>query len=478
MKFLEAIVDFLERNIKTLFYYPGEQVLPLCEEVENSKINNILAGDERGAGFMAEGYARITNYIGVAISSTPGAGNLVTPALNAYKDNSSILLITGRNYKKYRGENYFQEIDMNFLNIYKGYFDPKYEDFVKAFYECLYSRRPIHINISLDCYDKEVEVRDYIKYKYNYNFNIDIESRKPLLLIGQGIYGLMPYKDIIKINKILKSVQIPISTTFPARGVISENSDNCIGLVGRRGDIKSLLEADKIINIGSSLSYNTYVESVRNELLKKTININFYPNDIKEVKELFNNISLDNLWFEKELYFTPKGDYSKKIYTLISSLPDDAIIVNDAGKHTVFTCLLKKCYLPKSLIASHSFGCMGFSLPTAIGVKLACLDYGIDREVVSINGDGSFIMNLQELKVISENNLKILIVIFENHKLGRFKTINNPNFVKIAESFNIDAYKTENYEEIEDVVKGYLRGNKPLLLSIKTEDEDLPTPNR
>lgn len=119
IKFLEAMVDFLERNVKTIFSYPGEQILPLYNEIEGSSIKNIMVRDERGAGFMADGYARITNYIGVCLATAgPGATNLTTPIATAYKDNSSVLAITGRCQRKYIGKNYFQEVNMDFFKFF------------------------------------------------------------------------------------------------------------------------------------------------------------------------------------------------------------------------------------------------------------------------------------------------------------------------------------------------------------------------
>ncbi|WP_456375096.1 thiamine pyrophosphate-binding protein [Methanocaldococcus sp.] len=495
MKFLEFIVDFLQKNVKTIFSYPGEQILPLYNEIENSSIKNIMVRDERGAGFMADGYARITNYIGVClVTAGPGSTNLTTPIANAYKDNSSVLAITGRCERKYISKNYFQEINMDFLNFYKGYFinNADINSIVSAFRDCLYNKKPVQINIPSDVYKDKVDENDLYNNNiyYNNDNKIDIDeivdkinselsnAKKPLFLIGQGIYGNLSYNEMLKISKILEKLDCPISTTFPSRGVIDENLNNCVGLVGRRGDIKSLLKADKIINFGSSLSYNTYVESVREKLLKKTVNINLKPKSIKELKEFFENLSIDNNWFYyKENKFSPKGDYSNKINEIIESIPKDSIIVTDAGKHTVFTCLLKKCVVPRNIISSHSFGSMGFGLPVSIGVKFGCIDFNIDRDIVLISGDGGFLMNIEELQVVSENNLKILMIVMKNNKLAEFCKIKNPNFNKLADAFGIDNCYIEKVDEISSTIKEFLKKDKPLLIVIETEDEKLPNPN-
>ena len=483
------MVDFLERNVKTIFSYPGEQIIELYNEIEGSSIKNIMVKDERGAGFMADGYARITNYIGVCLATAgPGSTNLTTPMATAHKDNSSVLAITGRCAKKYIGRNYFQEINMDFLNFYKGYFVNKAEVSIiaEAFADCLFNKKPIQLNIPADMYKEEAKdintnaYKDIYKEEENIENNIkEIDAKKPLFLIGQGIFGTLSYKEMAKISKILQKINCPIATTFPARGVVNEKLDNCIGLVVRRGDLKSLLEADKIINIGSSLSYNTYVESVREKLLSKTENIQLKPKSIKELKEFFEILDIKNSsWIYKNSNkFSPSGDYSNKINEIIENIPEDAVIVTDAGKHTVFTCLLKTCVVPRNIISSHSFGTMGFGLPTSIGVKFGTIDFNIDREVVLISGDGGFLMNIEELQVVAENNLKILMVVMKNNNLAEFCKIRNPNFNKIADAFEIDNCYVEKADEISPIVKDYLKKNKPLLMVVETENEPLPKPN-
>ena len=489
IKFSEAIVDFLEKNVKTIFSYPGEQVLPLYNEIEGSSIKNIMVRDERGAGFMADGYARITNHIGVCLATAgPGATNLTTPIATAYKDNSSVLAITGRCAKKYIDKNYFQEISMDFLNFYKGYFvdNAELNYIAEAFINCLFNKKPVQLNIPVDLYNEEAKDINITTYTDIYrddettsNNTKEIDAKKPLFLIGQGIFGTLSYKEMLKISKILQEINCPITTTFPARGVVNEKAYNCIGLVGRRGDLKSLLNADKIINIGSSLSYNTYVESVREKLLSKTINIDLKPKSIKELKEFFENLNVkNNNWITKNNdKFQPFGDYSNKIYEVIKNIPEDAIIVTDAGKHTVFTCLLKTCVIPRNIISSHSFGTMGFGLPASIGVKFGTIDFNIDREVVLISGDGGFLMNVEELQVVAENNLKILMVVMKNNNLAEFCKIKNPNFNKIADAFEIDNCYIEKAEDIGSEIKGYLKKDKPLLMVVETENEQLPKPN-
>ncbi|HIP17109.1 MAG TPA: thiamine pyrophosphate-binding protein [Methanothermococcus okinawensis] len=542
MKFTEALINFLlKKNIKTIFSYPGEQIIELYKELNNSPIKNILVRHEQGAAHMADGYSRITNYVGVCLATGgPGVTNLITGIATAYKDSSSVLAITGRCERKYINKNYFQEIKMDFLNMYKGYFmdKPNLDNLENVFYDCLYSKRPISLNIPqdilksneiTDSFNKYYEYNSYNEYnnpnKYEYSHRGNNEDskncetvknniresikkikdklykignvKKPLILIGQGIYGILPYTNMVRINNILKELDIPIVTTFPARGVINENYKNSLGLVGRRGTTIAnnyLLESDIIISIGASLSYNTLPDSIRESILKKIIPINIESkinslDDIKYIFEEINNLeivnvnnnksnmggnSLNNKNDIKNNIIQKLGDYSSKIKEILDNLPDNGIIVTDAGNHTVFVSLLKKCIIPRNIISSHGMGTMGFGIPTSIGVKFGCLDYNIDREVISISGDGGFQMNLQELATIEENNLKILMIVMKNNNLNVFGSIKNPNFNKISEAYGIDNVYIEDVYDIRQNIRYYLRNNKPYLMVIECENEKLP----
>ncbi|AXI25736.1 hypothetical protein CFE53_06225 [Methanofervidicoccus sp. A16] len=492
MKFSDYIVDFLlDSGIKTVFSYPGEQIVDIYRELKDSPIKNILVRHEQGAVHMADGYARITNYLGICLATAgPGATNLTTGIFTAYKDSSSTLAITGRCERKYINKNYFQEVDTGFLNIYRGYFldrpDPKV--IVEAFNECLNSKKPVSLSIPKDINNMEVIVdnNDYnmedniLKEKIEIKDNNNI--KKPLILIGQGIYGTLKYRDLIKINKILKKLNIPFVTTFPARGVIEETHNYNLGLVGRRGTPTAnryLLESDRIISIGASLSYNTIPESIREDTLKKTTPINVRINSLDDIKYIIEEIekTLPEVESpEKDTSRLDLGDYSSKVLEILKNIPEDSIVVTDAGNHTVFVSLLRLCKLPRSIISSHGMGTMGFGLPASIGVKFGCIDYNIQREVISISGDGGFQMNLQELSTLEENNLKILLIVMKNNKLNGFCRIKNPDFNKIAEGYGIDNTYIEDIDDIKPNIRYYLKKNKPYLIVVECEDERLPKP--
>jgi len=490
MKFSDYIVDFLlEKGVKTVFSYPGEQIMDIYRGLEDSPIRNILVRHEQGAAHMADGYARITNYIGVCLATAgPGSTNLTTGIYTAYKDSSSTLAITGRCERKYISKNYFQEVDTGFLNIYRGYLldRPDAKTLCKAFQECLSSKKPVSLSIPRDVLTMEVE-QDSEDTQESNTFEVKIpenikEAKKPLILIGQGIYGTLKYRDITKIGKVLKKLDIPLVTTFPARGVVEERYRYNLGLVGRRGTPTAnryLLESDSIISIGASLSYNTIPESIREKTLKKITPLDVKINSLDNIKYIVEEIDETLPQVEPPERETPLlnlGDYSTKILEIVKNIPEDGIVVTDAGNHTVFLSLLRACILPRSIISSHGMGTMGFGLPASIGVKFGCIDFNIEREVISISGDGGFQMNLQELSTLEENNLKILLVVMKNNKLNGFCDIKNPDFNRVADGYGIDNVFIEDVEDIKPNIKYFLRGNKPYLMVVECENEELPKP--
>jgi len=490
MKFSDYIVDFLlDKGVKTVFSYPGEQIMDIYKNLEDSPIKNILVRHEQGAAHMADGYARITNYVGVCLATAgPGSTNLTTGIYTAYKDSSSTLAITGRCERKYINKNYFQEVDTGFLNIYRGYLleKPDAKILHEAFQECLSSKKPVSLSIPRDILSMEV-ILDSEDRGEDSTLEVKIprdikEAKKPLILIGQGIYGTLKYRDMTKIGKILKKLNIPLVTTFPARGVVEETYNYNLGLVGRRGTPtanRCLLESDRIISVGASLSYNTIPESIRESTLKKITPLDVRINSLDHIKYIVEEIDETLPQVEppeREIPVLNLGDYSSKILEIVKNIPEDGIVVTDAGNHTVFLSLLRTCKLPRSIISSHSMGTMGFGLPASIGVKFGCMDYNIEREVISISGDGGFQMNLQELSTLEENNLKILLIVMKNNRLNGFCEIKNPDFNRIADGYGIDNVFIEDIEDIKPNIRYYLRGNKPYLMVVECKDEKLPKP--
>jgi len=493
MKYVESIVDFFENNsVKTVFSYPGEQILPLYRKLhENTNINCIDVKHEQASAHAADGYFRITNNVGVCLSTAgPGATNLTTGIATTFKDNSSVIALTGRCDEKYIQKNYFQEIPMDFLNFYKGHFieNPDIAYFKEAFLDSKNSKKPVHVNIPSNVYDMETssfekfnENSEHVEDKNSLKSAVSEikkheNSKNPVLLIGQGIYGNLTYEEMLKITDILKNLDMPIVTTYPARGAVSETSENCYGVVGRRGTLNSnnaILESDII----------TLFESIRDKILYKVVPLNFGINSTNDILTIVNSLNETfsrgpKTDFKADLRQETFqfGDYSTKIQEILNNLPENSIITTDAGNHTVFVSLLKKCVVPRNIISSHSMGTMGFGLPASIGVKFGCLDYKIDREVVSISGDGGFSMNLQELGTVFENDLKILIVIMKNNHLNMFGSIKNPDFNKIADAYGIDNAYIQNADEIRENVSYFLKNKKPYLMVVECENEKLPKP--
>ncbi|MCF0227064.1 MAG: thiamine pyrophosphate-binding protein [Methanobrevibacter sp.] len=520
MNTAHKLVEILEENgVEYIFGIPGEQIIPFYEALEKSHIKHILMRHEVAAAHAADAYTRITGKVGVCVSTAgPGALNLVMGVATAYKDRVPILVITGDNptYNKYSNE--FQSFPLNdvFEDITFRSYDPANgSEAITNLYEIfdafeVYPRGPKHLNLSKDILtetDYEVRKRNYIA-NFDYE-NLDIvqdvinNASKPLLLLGSGAN-----KSRDKIVDIVRKHNIPVLTTFTAKGIIDDYEQINLGLAGIRGSDRSdyaIENSDCIIALGTRLTSRTIpnIDDIEDKLIHVNINdqilVGDYP--IQGRVEVF----LDSIEFNgdykqwaNEILDIPPTLYTEGIHD--DSIPlrpqsaiysihkyfDDNIIVNDAGSHTSWTTLLKTSNSAYKLLYSGGFAPMGYGVPGAIGASVAFPD----EPVIVINGDGGFQMNLQELATIKQYGLNIIIFILNNSELGIIRQYEerrydmkpyeteliNPDFVRLAESYGIEATKIQTKKELELFLEENQNSRKPHVVEIIVSREDTPQP--
>lgn len=497
-----------EENITEVFGIPGEQIMPLYKSLSASKIRHVLTRHEQAAAHAADGYARSSGKIGVCIATaSPGALNFTMALATAFKDNVPILVITGDNELKYRNTDHFQSLPQVeiFKNITKASYNPL--NGTEAMYVLRAAifelknnpKGPIHINLSKDvllsdefedfdlCYLCEDDLSNITKAQELIN-----DSEKPLFILGAGAIS-----EKANIELIAKQYQIPVTTTFHAKGIISEKDDLNLGLVGIRSTPRAKYafeNADCIIALGIKASERTLPE-IPDNLIHVNINrdvlvgkfpihgkvsnflaeIEFKNTDwLDEILEIDNDVAIEGL--DKDLY--PQA----AIKRILDKFPEN-IIVSDAGSHTTWTTLLKKSVKPRQLLFSGGLAPMGYGLPAAIGASIAT-----GERIVLINGDGDFQMNLQELATIKENNLDVIVFILNNSEFGIIRQwqesfydmkpyqvdLKNPDFVKLASSYSIDAVRVDNLSDLEYLLESDLSG--PLVVEVIVESEDIPLP--
>lgn len=527
MKCSDAIVKLLEdAGIKYVFGHPGEHILPLYDSIRISSIEHVLLRHEQGAAHAADGYARASGEIGVCISTGgPGALNLVMGVATAYKDSIPLIVITGDIPRDQIGLNVFQEVELEkiFKPITRYTFKPADGEeaismLKKALlYSSIEPMGPIHININKDIFQEEIRedvLLEEVEYSPTRNYTSMGEaisllksSKRPLIVAGAGVLWSRAEDDL---RKLIEAHNIPVATTYPARGVIGEDHPLCLGMIGTRGTPTANYagkSCDLIIALGCRISERTITGfgdspiihvNIDKKTFKGDINLQM---DVKEfIKRIKSNVSSYNDWIREleeysignpPAYDDPPllEDYPLKpsqVIPRIFDLAPDAIIVNDAGSHTTWVTLYRKVLESRSLIYSGAFGPMGYGLPASIGVGLA----RPGKKIILIAGDGGFQMTMQELGTIMERKLPIIICVLNNSSLGIVRQwqemeygesyqvhLENPDFVKLAKSYNIRSVRIEKPEELDDTFLGVLGMDEPVLVEIKVEEEDIPLPS-
>ena len=535
----EAIIESLKNmGVKTIFGYPGGQTIPFYDMLYDSDMEHILVRHEQCAAHAADGYARASGKVGVCLATSgPGATNLVTGIATAYMDSSPIIAITGQVPTHLIGNDAFQEADIIGITmpITKHSFQPKDPDLIpsmiKSSFEIASSGRPGPILIDVP---KEVQEGELSKFDdslidtpgYNPNTKGNIrqikkardlikESKKPMILAGAGV---IISNACCELRKLSDTINAPVMTSLLGKGAIDETSDLALGMLGMHGRKVSndyINEADLLIAIGIRFSDRTTGRLDSFVPDTKVIHIDIDPaeigknvevdlpivgdakNVLSSLNKLLNNheVSSDvkswtNMIKDKKQELLPRVTYSDvplKPQTVIKEIAEvltpDSILTTDVGQNQMWAAHFYDTQKPRKFISSGGLGTMGFGFPSAIGAKVACPD----DPVVSINGDGGFLMVCQELATVHDYDLPVIAVVLENRTLGmvyQWQTLlynsrhsqtefkDSPDFVKLAESFKINAERITKPGETKEALASAIKDNEPILLNVVVDSEE------
>jgi len=469
----EAVIKcLLEEQVDIIYGYPGGAIMPVYDELYKyqDKIYHVLTRHEQGATHSAQGFARISGRVGVAIATSgPGATNLVTGLADAQIDSTPMVCITGQVSSHLLGSDAFQETDIIGIStpitkwnyqITKASEIP--EIFAKAFYIAKSGRPgPVLIDITKDAqfekinfsYKKIVGIRSYKAVpKINHN-NIKLaaelinNAKKPLIVWGQGVILGNAEKELIK---FVEKSGIPAAWTILGASAIPTSHPLNVGMLGMHGNYAPNIltnECDVLIAIGMRFDDRVTGDVNRYAKQAKIIHFEIDPAEVNknievdvavlgDAKQTLNEIlkitenKSHKKWHEKfkELYeieykkvihddLNPKkegltmGEVMKEINIQTKG---DAAIVSDVGQHQMIACRYSNFNKTKSNITSGGLGTMGFALPAAIGAKMACPE----REVVAVIGDGGYQMTIQELGTVFQTKAAVKIVVLNNDFLG------------------------------------------------------------
>ena len=469
----EAIVRcLLEEGVDILYGYPGGAIMPVYDELYKykDKLHHVLTRHEQGATHAAQGYARISGKVGVAMATSgPGATNLITGIADAQIDSTPMVCITGQVPSHLLGSDAFQETDIIGIStpvtkwnhqVTKASEIP--EVIAKAFYIAKSGRPgPVLVDITKDAqfeefdfkYEKCKGIRSYIPVPKTDNNALKAaaelinNAKKPLIVWGQGVI-LGEAEEEFK--AVIEKAGIPSAWTILGASAIPSSHPLNVGMVGMHGNYapnKLTNECDLLIAIGMRFddrvtgSLNTYAKqakiihfeidpaeidkNVKTDIavlgnskeslaaLLPLLDENSHTDWHNEFKELYA-IEFETV-IKDDLHPTKEGLTMGEVINEINiQTKGDAAIVSDVGQHQMIACRYANFNKTKSNITSGGLGTMGFALPAAIGAKMAAPD----REVVAIIGDGGYQMTIQELGTIFQQKVPVKIVVLNNEFLG------------------------------------------------------------
>lgn len=523
-----VIESLKAQGVTHLFGYPGGAIMPTYDAIYDSGLDHLLCRNEQGAAMAAIGYARSTGKVGVCIATSgPGAANLITGLGDALADSIPIVAITGQVASPLIGTDAFQEADVLGLSLActKHSFivqsiEELPEIIAKAF-QIAQSGRPGPVLVDIP---KDIQVAptsaQAVKYekdlansqdptKLAIAFELLKQATKPILYVGGGV-GMAGGGQAIR--NFLEVTQMPSVSTLKGLGTISPEDPLYMGMIGMHGTRAAnyaVQECDLLIACGARFDDRVtgkldtfaphakviHIDIDAAEINKlRQANVALKGDLIEAVNALTQPLNIDN-WRDHIRQLKSRLDFSyvenqgegvieptALLHTLSQRKPKNAVITTDVGQHQMWSAQHMQHFAPENFITSAGYGTMGFGLPAAIGaVKARPTD-----PVILITGDGSFMMNVQELGSIKRGNLPVKILLLDNQRLGMVRqwqslffkarhseTIldDNPDFVMLAKAFDIPAERIEKAGEVSDALDRLLNAKGAYLLHVCIPEE-------
>ncbi len=522
------IIQLLERQgVSMISGIPGGANLPLYHRLSESTIQHILCRHEQGGGFIAGGYSRVSGKTGVTFATSgPGATNLVTALADAMMDSIPMVAITGQVSSPLIGTDAFQEVDTSGITLPIT----RHNFLVRSGTELLeviplafriaasHRKGPVLIDVPKDVQTELVEFESWPEpgaaeapptcdeQQITEFVRLLNKSSRPLVIAGGGINDPRGARALFD---FLEKSGIPVITTFRGMGVIPVGHPSYAGMAGMHGEKSANLlleEADLIIAAGARLddrltghaghfgkrAHLIHIDTDRAELGKiivpdlaiqgdavhlfKTLAKQEFPekDPFASWRNRIHELRLHSLAIES----TGEEVVEEWIHKIAKRVGPEAIIATDVGQHQMWVARHYPFSLPGSLLSSGGLGTMGFGLPSAIGAAIA----EAHRPVVLFSGDGSILMNIQELATLADLNLDVTIVVFDNGGLGmvaqqqrlfysgresQSSFIKKANYAQIASGFGIQSlHEANDRSAMEDYFGRQERIKGPLLLHI------------
>ena len=549
IKGADAVVECLVREgVDVIFAYPGGSSLELHQSLARTdKIRVILPRHEQGGAFEAEGYARATGRVGVCMATSgPGATNLVTGLADAFMDSIPLVAITGQVYSKYIGKMAFQETDifgMTLPVVKHSYLVLDINELPRVFKEAFYLAKsgrpgPVLIDIPKDVqqakftpvYPGRIEFRSTYATATTHATDEQLaqivplisEARRPMLYVGGGIISAGAQKELLA---FVERTEIPVATTLMGVGAFPETHRLSLKWFGMHGTAYgnwAVDQSDLLLVFGARFDDRITGDVHKFAAHAKIVHIDIDASEHNKNKRVSHAVCSDikfaigrlNQLMAAQKFTAPdtkawhdqigawKRDYpfsyeasphiqpQEAVRTLFELTKGEAIITTGVGQHQMWAAQHYDFARPRCFISSLGLGAMGFGYPAALGAKVACPD----RQVIDIDGDGSFLMNVQELATAKIEQIAAKAMILNNQHLGmvvqwedrfydsvRGNTILGdesnigspdnpdalyPDFVQIAAGFGVKGRRVIKKKELRAAIQEMLDHDGPYVLDV------------
>lgn len=529
MRGAEILLKALEaESVDTIFGYPGGAIMPVYDALHGSNLKHILVRHEQSAALAADAYARATGRVGVCLSTSgPGATNLVTGIANAYMDSVPIVCITGQVAAPLMGTDAFQEVDIFGISmpVVKHSYIVRTTEIlaqtVREAFEIARSGRPgpVLIDIPKDVMLNDIQTPEFVASEeellpraearqLSIARDMIAASQRPLIYAGGGVRMARATEEL---RAFVDATGIPVVTTLHGIGSVSGYHPLNLGMLGMHGTKAANLcvqDCDLLIAVGARFDDRVTGKLAEFAPHARVVHLDGDPCEVSklrsadcpvvgDIKVSMNFLHVKPIaksfsdWVglcldrkvEHAFRYDPPGDF---IYApaLIKELsdrqidnPEEMFVSCDVGQHQMWVAQHFRFGAPHKHLTSGGLGTMGYGLPAAIGAQLA----HPNARVVCMSGDGSFMMNVQELATINRYKLPVKIILFDNQALGmvrqwqelffekRYSEVDlsdNPDFVKVAEAFGIPAIRVESRSAVHAAIERIMNDDGPLLAHV------------
>lgn len=538
----EAVVRSLDLlGVTDVFGLPGGAIMPVYDPLmDDESVRHILVRHEQGAGHAAEGYAAASGRVGVALATSgPGATNLVTAIADAYMDSVPIVCITGQVFSTLMGTDAFQEADIVGITMpitKHSFLVKRAEDIpgaIAAAFEIASTGRPgpVLVDITKDAQQAEVpfvwppsiDLPGYRPVTKAHGKQIQAaaqliaDAKKPVLYVGGGVVRARASEEL---RSLAETTGAPLVTTLMARGAFPDSHPQHLGMPGMHGTVPAVLalqEADLIVALGARFDDRVTGKAALFAPNAKVVHVDIDPAEISKIRTAdvpivgdlkdvlvdldvaFRAVSggttpditewwsfLDGLRDEFPLGYTQPTDGLMAPQYVIQRIGEltgpEGVYAAGVGQHQMWAAQFIKYERPNAWLNSGGAGTMGYSVPAAMGAKVA----EPDRVVWAIDGDGCFQMTNQELATCAINNIPIKVAIINNSSLGMVRqwqtlfydgrhshtdlntghgTVRIPDFVKLAEAYGCLAIRVEKEEDVDAAIQTALETNdRPVVI--------------